>query len=402
MLSLRIAGRYLFSRKSHAAVNIITMISAAGIVVASAAMIVIMSVFNGFGALAESNLTSLESDLLVERRDGAVFGDADSLSAEIARVAGVGCVASPVMRTRAFAVSDGLMAIRLKGVTDSGLQSSSLDKKMVRGSYETQREGWDCALLSPGVATGLGRTEGDYSEVMLYAPRRGGRVNPGNPASAFVRDTVLVAGIFVTENAETDADLVVTDIAVPRRLGGYDSDAADGIEVYGDAVDAASVMKVLPGGRQEWRVSDRVGQHQEASRMVAVEKWMTFMLLGFVLIIASFNVISTMSLLVVEKEGNVAVLTAMGATDRLMRRVYRLTGWMITVGGGIVGVLLGVCLCLAQQWGGFVKMQVSDPTVLSVTVYPVAVEWSDVPAVLAIVVLTGVVTGMSVRRVRKV
>ncbi len=400
MLSLRIAQRYLFSRKSHAAVNIITMISAAGVVVASAAMIVIMSVFNGFETLAESNLTALESDLLVERRDGAVFGDADRLCAAIAEAAGEGSVVSPVMRTRAFAVSTGLMAVQLKGVTDRGLHASRLSDKIVRGSSEVERQGWSCALLSPGVANGLGRLEGDYSEVMLYTPRRGGRVNPGNPSSAFARDTVLVSGIFVTDNADADADVVVTDIDVTRRLGGYDDDSADGIEVFAPTASAADVMRVLPGGEGEWRVRDRVGQHEEASRMIAVEKWMTFMLLGFVLLIASFNVISTMSLLVVEKEGNVAVLTAMGATAAMMRRVYRLTGWMITIGGGLLGVLLGVCLCLAQQWGGFVKLQVSDPTVLSVSAYPVSVEWSDVPAVFGVIVLTGLVTSLCVRRVR--
>lgn len=401
MLSLRIALRYLFSRKSHSAVNIISMISVAGILVATAAIVIIMSVFNGFSDLAESKLSVIDADLSVTRTDGRPIADADALCRRIATADGVSAVTPTIIRRALAVLDESQMPVTAIGLSDADLQAISLDSLIMDGDADLELQGWPCALLSPGVAVGLDTSNATHGDIYLYEPRRIGRVNPGNPMGAFRSDTLLVRAIYMTGDTDTDAETMIVPIGTMRSLLEYHDGEADALRVYaapGHTIDRRAIASLLPDGGAEYTIADRLEQHAESYRMISVEKWMTFVLLAFVLVIASFNIISTMAMLIIEKQPNMHILRAMGAPRSLTDNIFMWQNWLITILGGLLGIVLGVTLCLLQQWFGLITLQASDPTVLTVDTYPVRVAPLDLLYVAAIIAAIALFTSLLTRR----
>ena len=398
MVSLRIALRYLFSRKSHHAVNLISRISVAGVAVATAAIVCVLSVFNGFSRLASERLSHIDPELRVEPLIGKSIGRADSL-AEVLMATGVVEAVSPVIEERALAMYGGVqLPVRIKGVADGYEAVTDISSIVIDGEFLTHDGDYGCATLSVGTAISLGAHPGYYEGLEIYVPRRVGRINPAAPMSAFRADTLLVGGVYEVDQSEYDADMVIVPLESARRLLDMPSQAT-ALELR--AAGGKSVAEVRDAVRKivgpEMVVKDRFMQQEESFRMIEVEKWITFAMLAFILAIASFNVISTMSMLIIEKRDNIATLRALGAGPRMVRRIFMLEGWLIAIFGGVAGLVLGVILCLAQQWGGFIRLN-GDPSQLSVNVYPVHVEAADLLAVAALVSVIGLVTGFVASR----
>lgn len=388
MLALRIALRYLFSKKSHGAVNIISAVSVGGVAVAAAAMVIVMSVFNGFSSLAEAKLSRVDPDLAVVPVEGKVFAGADSLAAVLRRVEGVAS-AEPVLTEQAFAsVDEKQMPVTLRGMTPAGLASSGIGEAVIDGEFAP---GSRSALLSVGAAMGLNVRPSMGLPVAVFEPRRLGRVNPSNPAAAFRADSLGVAGVFQIEQEEYDRDLLVAPLAVVRDLLDYDSEASSLALMLVSGADFSEVRRgveaALPAGL---RALDRREQQADAFRMIEVEKWITFVMLAFILAIASFNIVSTLSMLVIEKQPNMAVMRAIGGSRRFISSVFANQGWLVTVAGGAIGMALGSALVLCQQHFGWVKLQAADPALLSIDSYPVRLETADL-AVIAAVILFGAI-----------
>ena len=392
MVALRIALRYLFSKKSHNAVNAISIISVVGIALASLAIVCILSVFNGFTDLALRQASVLSPDLLIEPVAGKVMVGSDSLCGIVRGVRGV-ALAEPVVEERALAISGARqMPVRLKGVTERYGQMTDIDRVVKEDGTFLLHDSiaGDVAALGVGVALGLEARPSLLSRVELYVPRRIGRINPANPAASFQADTLLVGGVFQTEQAESDADLVIAGIDVVRRLLEYD-DEATGIEVKVDGRDDGAVLseiKSLLGSG--YVVRDRVEQQEEAFRMIAVEKWVTFCMLAFILMIASFNVVSTLSMLVIEKDDDARTLFALGASSGVVTRIFMIEGWLISFLGGLLGVVVGAILCIAQEWFGFIRLG-GDHEMMTTDVYPVRLDMLDLCAVLGLVAVVGCV-----------
>lgn len=406
MLSLRIALRYLFSHKSHSAVNIISMISVAGVVVATAAIVIIMSVFNGFGDLAATHVTRLDPDYMVTRRDGRPIAGAAALADSIRTHVGGVTDVTVAYSSHAFAIiGDSQAPVTAIGLTDSDLRHIGLDSLIVSGTARLDYDGTPCALLSAGAAVALdSRAATPELRVLLYEPRRTGRVNPGNPMGSFRADTLIYSGIYMTGDADLDASAIIVPAATMRRLLEYDTEG-DMLRVYtasGSGVTAGDIAAALPGGTGTYTVADRIQQHAAAWRMISVEKWMTFVLLAFVLVIASFNIISTMAMLIIEKRPNAAILGALGATPAMTTRIYVWQSILVTGAGGLLGIILGVALSLAQQYGGFITLQTSDPTILTVDAYPVAVHAADILLVAVLITLIALLTSaVTIRALRR-
>lgn len=390
MVASWIALRYLVSKKSHAAVNIISRVSLAGIAVASAAIVVVLSVFNGFTDLAMSRLGLLDPDVKVVAEEGKVIADGDSLARALS---GLGFVvaATPTVEEQALAVvGDRQMPVRLKGVVREAYDSvSRFSTTLIAGTPWLVADAGRSASLSVGAANSLRALVGeDGAGVGLYVPRRLGRFNPANPAASFRRDSVAAASVFRTDQAEFDTDMVITDLATVRGLLDYTTEATS-VEVrVAPGASVADVGRMLGPGL---KALDRVEQEAESFRMISVEKWIAFMLLGFILVIASFNIISSLSMLILEKESGSATLRALGASPAMIKRIFVIQGWMITVAGGAVGAIAGVVLCLLQQHFEFIKLS-GDAAVMSVTAYPVRVDAADLAAVAALIILTGLLT----------
>lgn len=401
MLALRVALRYLFSKKTHNAVNILSIVSVAGVAIATMAMVIVLSVFNGFSDLAAGKLSQMDPDLLVAPASGKIVENADSLSMSIASVRGV-AAAAPVLREQALAVTvDGQMPVTLLGMTVDGAAATGLEGIMLDGlpvvgyidDPSLPADGRAACVLSVGVAVETGLRGGLEDYLQIYVPRRRGRINPASPMTAFRGDTLVVAGVYRVEQAEYDTDMIVVPLEVARRLLDYGNGEASGVQVFAaPGCDAEALGRELsamlgPG----YLVLDRVAQQQQAFNMIKVEKWVTLLMLAFILIITSFNIISAIYILKVEKQGNMDVLRAMGATDGMIQSIFAWQGRLITLSGGVIGIVLGCALTLAQQWGGFIRLQAGDMTALSVDVYPVRLEGGDLLIVAAIVTTVALV-----------
>ncbi len=378
MLSLRVALRYLFSRKSHGAVNIISAVSVGGVAVAAAAMIVVMSVFNGFSQLAESKLARIDPDLAVVPVRGKVFAGSDSLAALLRGVPGVAS-AEPVLVEQAFAsVGEKQMPVTLRGVTPAGMTDSGMGDAVIDGVMVPADS--SLALLSVGVAMGLNIRPGDNLPIKIFEPRRLGRVNPSNPATAFRADSLAVGGVLQIEQEEYDRDLLVAPLPMVRRLlDYYDGEASMLAVMVAPGADVKTVRAAIgPLLPPSLTALDRREQQADAFRMIEVEKWITFVMLAFILAVASFNIVSTLSMLVIEKEPNMAVMKAMGGSRRFVSSIFANQGWLVTLAGGAIGLFLGSVLVLCQEHFGWVKLQAADPSLLAIDAYPVCLDFGDV------------------------
>lgn len=401
MLPLRIALRYLFSRKTHNAVNVISLISLVGVGVASMALVVVLSVFNGFSDLAAGRLSVLTPDYRIDPAQGKVIASADSLSKLLAALPGV-AAATPTVEEHALAMYAGRqLPVMMKGVAPEYADVADLDTIVIDGAPLTAVSDstiGPVATLSVGAALGLDARPGFVERVTLNVPRRVGRINPAMPARAFRSDSLLVAGVFQAEQTEFDTDLMFVPLDMARRLLDYNDGEATAIEI--STLPGASrrdIEKALPPGLT---LSDRMEQQREAFRMISVEKWVTFFLLGFILVIASFNIIGTLSMLIIEKQQSTETLIALGASTGFVRRIFVAEGWLVTALGGLAGAVAGVALCLAQQWGGFIKLG-GNHEAMSVTVYPVRVAIPDLLAVMALVAGVGLLAAYLPGRLRR-
>ncbi len=395
MLALDIARRYLVSRKSHAAVNVICAVAVAGVAVAVMAIVVVLSVFNGFSALADAQMSRFDAPLRIEPAAGATLPvDADSLARRLAAMPGMQA-AVPVLEERALAAAGGAqLPVRIKGVAAGFDAVTAMDSIVVDGVFTLDSvAGMPPAHLSAGVAVGLdARPQPGYS-VALYVPRRLGRINPANPAAAFRADSLAVLSVWQTERPDYDADRVVLPIATARRLlqrGPGEASAIEASPAQGqDAAAMASRLAAELG--PAYRVLTRERQNEQAFHMIAIEKWLTFAMLVCILAVAAFNIVSTLSLLVIEKRDNMATLRALGATRATARAVFMWQGVLIALAGGIAGMVAGVGLSLAQEHFGLVKLS-ADASALTVSVYPVEVHAADMLAVAAVVAAAAAVS----------
>lgn len=401
-LAIKIAMRYLRSKKAHNAVNIISIISTCGVVVTTAALICVLSVFNGFKGLIMGRLAMLDPEIAISATQGKAMADADSVIAVAQSVKGVR-QAVPVVEDNALAIfADYQMPVRLRGVPDGYDRINGIDSVMVDGEFKLRDEVSRYGVIGVGPALKLHARPGLLRMVQLYAPQRQGSVNMANPMDAFRNDSVFVSGVFQMQQNGYDADLIYVPIDLARELFDYTSEATR-IELSLDstASEAAVMQQLEQCLGPAYMVQNRLMQQATAYRLVNVEKWVTFLLLAFIMIIATFNVISTLSLLIIEKDESIRTFRSLGATNKLITQIFVAEGWLIALVGAVNGVALGLALCLCQQQFGWLKMQ-GDESLMVVRAYPVQVEWTDVAVVFALVaaigLLTSLVTSLTMRR----
>lgn len=399
MLPFRIALRYLLSRKSHGAVNLISAVAMAGVAVSAAAMIVVLSVFNGFSGLVEKKTSNFNPPLMAVSGDGRYIADADSLAEAIGALEGVG-LASPMITEQAFAISStGQMPVELRAIPPEALEASGLRSIIIDGDITPGMPGE--AVLSVGVAMQLSLHPASpgmpRESVAVYEPRRLGRINPANPMAAFRSDSLQVAAVYQVEQEEQDRDVLILPLGVARDLLDYTTEAtavaiypASGGKEVSDELREA-VERVLPEGIE---LLDSLQQDAEAYRMIAVEKWITFLMLLFILAVSSFNIISTLSLMIVEKQANIAVFSAMGAAPGFVSRIFAGQGWLITMAGGLAGIIIGALLTLGQQHFGWVKLSSANPALMAIDYYPVRLDIADMLIVAAAIALTSLLISL--------
>ena len=402
-LPLHIAMRYLRSKKSHSVVNIISIVSVCGVIVATAAIVCVLSVFNGFGKLIESKLSVLDPDVAITSTVGKVIADGDSVAQVAMSVPGVQ-LALPTVEDQALAMFFNYqMPVRVKGVPENYDSLTCIRQAILDGHYMLTDGISEYTVMGVGPALTLNVRPDYLKMVSLYAPRRRGNINLSNPATAFRADSVFAAAVFQIEQKKYDNDLMYVSIGLARRLFDYDTQATSvelRLQPYANEADVMKALRERLGSGYE--VKNRLMQQADAFKMINIEKWVTFLLLAFILVIATFNVIGALSLLIIEKNDGIVTLRNLGATDKQITKIFVLEGWLISLTGAVVGVVVGLLLCTLQEQFGLITMHGNTATLI-VNAYPVAVQLTDVIVVLALTgvigTFTSLVTTLIMRRI---
>ncbi len=392
MFSLRVALRYLFSKKTHNAVNIISLISVVGVAVATMAIVCVLSVFNGFEDLASKSLSMIDPEVKIAPIKGKIIDNADSLALEVEKVNGVKR-ALPSIDEQAFAICNKKqMPVMLKAINPQYAQVYDIDSTIIDGQLLLNDKDASYITLSVGVAVKLNVRPGVEEHMRIYVPSRTGRINPSNPLTAFCGDSLIVSGVFQVNQPEYDANRVIIPIENARALLEYTTEASsidlslqEGVSVNDVRKEIADIVGAV------YVIKDRYQQQEQSFKMITIEKWITFFMLAFILIIASFNIISTLSMLVIEKDENIVTFNALGASHRMITRIFLIEGWLISIVGGVIGVVIGVILSLVQQYGKLIKLN-GDASALVIDAYPVRVELIDLIIVMVLVVIVGFIT----------
>lgn len=387
-LPLFIARRYLFARKSHQVINIISAVSVAGMAIGTAALILILSVYNGFNAIVAASLDDSAPDLRITPAGGKVFipeGPAWDWLYDQSSVATL----SEVLEDNVFLrYGDKRDVAFARGVDRVFEEENPIREHLVSGELRLQRGDVTDAALSAGLARSLDASPTFTTPLEIFYPDRSGRLSPSNPAASLHSTRAGVCAVYHI-NSQTDGKTLLLPIGTMRELLGYEGEVSavevrftpDATPAEGRKLTAELEKRLGPG----FRVSDRFAQNAAIYRMMKYEKLAIFLILLFVIIIVAFNIFGSLSMLIIEKRDDIGTLRCLGASDGLIRRIFVLEGWLTAVLGLAIGLVIGVGLALLQQRFGWIKM----PGGFLMQSYPVILKATDLLAVAASVALVG-------------
>ena len=383
-----IAGRYLFAKKSHNVINIISAISAIGMAIGTAALIIILSVYNGFDSLIRSMMSNVEPDLMITPSTGKVFvpeGEVYDWIYEQQCVLNMSCV----LQEQVFISYDGKQSLaKAKGVDWVYEDESPIRDHLIEGEFKLHRGDVPLAAVGGALAYELGLSPRFLSGIEIYYPARTRKLSAANPMASVESIKVWPSCTFTLSN-DIDGELMILPIEKMRELLEYD-DEVSAVEIrLADGTDKKELQRLqkeitdrLGGG---FEVKDRFQQNESLYKMMKYEKAAIFMILIFVIIIISFNIFGSLSMLIIEKKSDMETLRSMGAGDDLIRRIFILEGWFISLAGLAAGLLLGIGFAMLQQHLGFIKM----PGHFTVQAYPIILSWTDILLTVAGVSVTG-------------
>lgn len=386
-----IARRYLFSKKSTHVINIISGISAVGVAVATMALVVTLSVFNGFHDLVASLLTAFDPQLEIVPTEGKTAPADDPVLTKIRQMPQVE-VATECVEDQALAIYNGLQAmVKVKGVDDNFSELTHINDILYGdGEFSLHAANLQYAVVGIRVAESLGMTAYWPGQLKIYAPKREGQLDMMNPTEGFVEDSLISPGVvFSVRQARYDREYVLTSISFARNLFGQQGRISQlelrlkpGSDL--DGVKAEMQKKAGP----KYRVLDRMEQQEDTFRIMKIEKFIAYIFLTFILAVACFNIIGSLSMLIIDKKKDVITLRNMGATDRQITQIFLFEGRMISAIGAVIGILLGLLLCWLQQTYGLVALGQSSGSFV-VDAYPVSVHPEDIVVIFITVIAVG-------------
>lgn len=390
-LELHIAWRYLFSKKGHNAINIVSGVSAAAVGVVAAAMVCVLSVMNGFGALVEHMFSEFDPEIRITPAQGKSFRF-DTLPVQQALALPFVQAASQVVEETALVrYKDHQQPARIMGVDTVFQHITHIDSILSDGYFSVYDGAFERCVMGRGLAAQIGINAHFVGAVHLYAPKRLERVNMLRPDDAFLHETAFMAGTFAVNQTTYDDQLLIVSLPLARRLFQYDTLTVTSLELQLASDSRLSARRMKTQLREclgdGYIVADRYEQQADFFRILKIEKLLTALLLAFILLIACFNVIGSLSMLIIDKQEDIRILQHLGATNQTIRRTFLYEGWLITTLGALFGLLIGLAVCLLQQHYGLLKLGSGVDYVISA--YPVLVQAGDVLAVAAIVLLMG-------------
>ena len=397
-LPLFIARRYLFAKKSHNVINIISAISAVGMAIGTAALIIILSIYNGFDELVKSTLSNVEPDILITPAKGKVFIPEGEAFDRIKANPMIGEY-DLILQENVFVDYDGHQGIaKAKGVDSAFEAESPLAEHITNGEFSLHKGQLPQMVVGAGLAYKMGMNPAFLASAELYFPIRDRNFSLANPAASIETVRMRPSGIF-SVNQQIDDDLMIVPIEEMRKLLGYEEEVS-GVEIRltegSTAKDIRSAIKHIQKELgPEFKVLDRFRQNPSLYKMMRYEKAAIYVILIFVIIIIALNIFGSITMLIIEKKDDIETYRSLGATDQMLRRTFTLEGWLISLLGLAAGLVVGIGFSLAQQHFGFIKM----PGSFLVNAYPVILQWQDVLATIAGVALIGyIIALLPVRR----
>ncbi len=383
-----IAGRYLFAKKSHNVINIISAISAIGMAIGTAALIIILSVYNGFDELVKSTLSNVEPDILVSPAKGKVFTPDESVLQSLRDDPSIKeCYL--VLQENVFVDYEEHQGIaKAKGVDENYENESPLAGHMTSGTFSLHKGDLPQVVVGAGLAYKMGMNPAFLSSAEIYFPRRDRNFSLANPAASIESVRARPSGIF-TVNQQIDEELMILPLEKMRQLLGYE-DEVSGIEIrLSDPSSPKALKKAIKSVSKimgpDFKVLDRYRQNPSLYKMMRYEKAAIYLILIFIIIIIASNIFGSLTMLIIEKKEDIETFRSLGATDSMLRKTFTLEGWLISLLGLAAGLVAGIGFALLQQRFGFIKM----PGNFLVSAYPVILQWGDVLVTVAGVAVIG-------------
>jgi len=382
-----IARRYLFGKKSQNAINIISLISVLGVATGTMALVVVLSVFNGFDKVVKSLFNSFDPDLKITLVEGKTFSPDTLILNKIRDLDGVSALSEILEENALLMYGEKQYIASIKGVDDSYIDVTGLDSMVYDGVMKLHDANRSYAVLGQGVAYNLQVGLNFINPLFVYLPKRVGSVNLSNPDDAFKRNFIFPAGIFSIEQ-EFDSKYVIVPINFLRELLDYTNEASSlEIKVSSPQLLQKTEKSVKEILGSQFSVKNREEQNELFYRIMKTEKWAIFLILTFILIVASFNIIGSLSMLIIDKKGDIETLRNMGASDKQISQVFLTEGWMISFIGSFIGVLTGIVICWAQIRFKLLKLSGSGTFVIDA--YPVNLQGLDIMLIWITVLFIG-------------
>ena len=388
---LYVARRYLFSKKSTNAINVISVISVIGVAVATMALVIVLSVFNGFHDLVATFFTNFDPQLEVVPTQGKTAPSDDPLLAKMKALPEID-VATESVEDQALAIyQDHQAMVIVKGVDDNFDQLTHIkDILFGDGTYSLHAGNLQYGIMGIRLAAALGTGArfGDY--LRIYAPQKEGQFDATNPSEAFVVDSLLSPGVvFSVNQSKYDKNYIIAPIAFARNLFGQQGRLSSLEFRLKDGSDLDAVKKEMQEiGGIKYKVMDRFEQQADTFKIMQIEKYIAYIFLTFILIVACFNIIGSLSMLIIDKKEDVVTLRNLGANDRQVSQIFLFEGRLISAFGAIIGIGLGLLLCWLQQQYGLVSLGSSSGSFV-INAYPVSVHYDDVALIFLTVIVVG-------------
>ena len=390
-LPFYIARRYLFSKKKHNAINIISGISVCGVALATLALVCTLSVFNGFQDMVAGFFTAFDPELQITIREGKVFEPQGAAFQEVRSLPEIGVWTETLEENAMVQYKDRQAMAIIKGVEDNFEELTSIDSLLYgAGEFILHDSIVDYGVLGVELISELGTGLQFVDPLQVYAPKRNVRVNMANPSASFNRDYLFSPGVvFVVNQQKYDARYILTSLSFARNLFNYDTEvSAVELKLKPGADVTAVQRKIARILGDEFVVLDRYEQQADVFRIMEIEKFISYLFLTFILAIACFNVIGSLSMLILDKREDVETLRNLGADDRLIARIFLFEGRLISLFGALSGIVLGLLLCYIQQRFGIISLGGGNGSFI-VDAYPVSVHVTDVVLIFITVITVG-------------
>ena len=386
-LALYIAKRYLFSKKRHNAINIVSLISMCGVVVGSIALVCVLSVFNGFQSVIEDLFSNFDPQIKIVATSGKVF-EPDSI-AHALNHEDIEHTCYVIEDNALLKFGEKQLPVTIKGVPEDYTKVTGIDSILVEGEFSTKEGSFNMAVGGVVLANTLGSGLRFVQPIWLYAPKRVGNINPMMVDKAFNREHAFLTGIYMVQQEKYDNNFLIVPLELTRKLYDYTTEVtAVELKLTPDADEKAVKSYISKALGSNYKVLDRYQQQEEFFNMLQIEKWVTYLILSFILLIAIFNIVGSLSMLIIEKKEDVKILSGLGAEESLIKNIFLFEGWLISVIGAFVGIIIGVALCYIQMEFGIIKLASTAGTYL-VDAYPVSLVFSDVALIFLTVISMG-------------